>query len=146
MLKSSSSWTTKEHKDKCVQEKKTHIYHTKVGWNMKLWGECVQRLESPKSKGKIGRGCHDWKHLRSRRDEMRSQWSKSQNWRRKKRMGCCHHNLKQQGRGRNDRNHLKHKKNEMQSPWPKSPETYGTQSQWLKSLETYKGWDAMAMT
>ena len=148
MSKSSSSWTMKEHRNKCVQKKKTHItwkHHTKVEWNMKLWGQGVQILESPKSKGKIIRGRHDWKHLRSRRDKMRSQWLKSQNWRRKKRIGCSHHNLKQKGRGCNDRNHLKHKKDGMRLPWPKSPETYGTQSQWSKSHKTYKGWDMVAM-
>ena len=141
---SRSSWTTKEHRNKCVQKKKPHIYHKKVGWNMKLWGQDVQRLDSPKSKRK------DW---------MRSPWLKTpkteEGWDavtmtkitrlKKKRIGCSHHNLKQKGRGCNDRNHLKHKKDGMRLPWPKSPETYGTQSQWSKSHKTYKGWDMVAM-
>ena len=132
MSKSSRTWTTKEHRNKCVQMKKPHICYTKVGWNMKLWGQGVQRLESLKSKWKIGRGCHDQKHLKPRKDETRSQWLKQKNWR-KTRIGCGHHNLKKSGRGRNDRNYLKHTKD-------------GTRSQWPKSPETYKGRDAVAMT
>ena len=54
MSKSSSSWTTEEHRNKCVQMKKSLIYYTKVGRNMKLWGQGVQRLVSPKSKVKNG--------------------------------------------------------------------------------------------
>ena len=54
MLKSSSSWTTKEHRNKCVQRKKSLIYYRKVWWNMKLWGQGVQRLVSPISKVKNG--------------------------------------------------------------------------------------------
>ena len=41
--------------------------------------------------------------------------------------------LKYMGRSHNDRNHLKHKNDRTRSQWPKSP-------------ETYKGWDAVAMT
>ena len=72
--------------------------------------------------------------------------------------------LKHMGYGRNDQNHLKHIKDGTWSPWLKSPKPNekmgrgrndrnhmkhtkdGTRSQLPKSHETYKGWDAVAMT
>ena len=39
----------------CIKEKTTHVLY-EVGWNMKLWGQGVKRLESRKSKGMDGNG------------------------------------------------------------------------------------------